>query len=283
MATWRASCGAINSSAQIPERFRRGMVDKHVTRLVKSDNGGATFESINDVADVIKLAGRGGAFDLEKEFGVAADRLEALDRTTRLAIAAGLEALRDAGIPLVMRYKTTTRGTLLPDRWGLPDALRDDTGVIFASAFPGYDAFAEYMHGYYTDHARREQLATLESLRAQGNGNGHSAVAQEIDQRIGELRTILRKEPFVLDRRFLFRVLSMGHSQFAQFIGARGPNTQINAACASYLTSRDAGGGLDQRRTLPPRDRYFRRRCFLGQPDGMVRRGLFGKRSSGYG
>ncbi len=217
----------------IPERFRRGMVDKHVTRLVKSDNGGATFESINDVADVIKLAGRGGAFDLEKEFGVAADRLEALDRTTRLAIAAGLEALRDAGIPLVMRYKTTTRGTLLPDRWGLPDALRDDTGVIFASAFPGYDAFAEYMHGYYTDHARREQLATLESLRAQGNGNGHSAVAQAIDQRIGELRTILGKEPFVLDRRFLFRVLSMGHSQFAQFIGARGPNTQINAACAS--------------------------------------------------
>ena len=25
----------------------------------------------------------------------------------------------------------------------------------------------------------------------------------------------------------------MGHSQFAEFIGARGPNTQINAACAS--------------------------------------------------
>ena len=25
----------------------------------------------------------------------------------------------------------------------------------------------------------------------------------------------------------------MGHSQFAEFIGARGPNTQINCACAS--------------------------------------------------
>ncbi len=30
-----------------------------------------------------------------------------------------------------------------------------------------------------------------------------------------------------------FRVLSMGHSQFAEFIGARGPNTQINSACAT--------------------------------------------------
>src|SRR3974377_218389 len=25
----------------------------------------------------------------------------------------------------------------------------------------------------------------------------------------------------------------MGHSQFAEYVGARGPNTQINAACAS--------------------------------------------------
>ena len=63
--------------------------------------------------------------------------MAALDRVTRLAIAAGIDALRDAGIPLVMRYKTTSKGTQLPERWGLPDALRDDTGVIFASAFPG--------------------------------------------------------------------------------------------------------------------------------------------------
>ena len=37
----------------------------------------------------------------------------------------------------------------------------------------------------------------------------------------------------MFDRRFLFRALSMGHSQFAENIGARGPNTQVNAACAS--------------------------------------------------
>ena len=58
----------------IPTRLRKAMLDKHITRLVKSDNGGPTFETINNVADVIKLAGRGGAFDLEKEFGISADR-----------------------------------------------------------------------------------------------------------------------------------------------------------------------------------------------------------------
>jgi len=218
----------------IPPRLREAMLDKHITRLVKSDNGGPTFETITNVADVIKLAGRGGAFDLEDEFGVPAERVAALDRVTRLAIAAGLDALRDAGIPLVMRYKTTSKGTQLPDRWALPEALRDDTGVIFASAFPGYDSFADEMARYYTDHERREKLATLEGLRARlQNGNGDSAVVQEIDRQINELRLAIEKEPYIFDRRFLLRTLSMGHSQFAEFIGARGPNTQVNAACAS--------------------------------------------------
>ncbi len=216
----------------IPKQFRNAMVEKHIRRLVKSEQGEATFESINDVADVIKLAGRGGAFDLESEFGVPSEHLAALDRVTRLAIAAGIDALRDAGIPLVMRYKTTSKGTQLPDRWGLPDAMRDDTGVIFGSAFPGYDSFAELISAYHVDHARREELTMLEGWRGRA-ANGHSVLGEEVDRRIDELRSTLDKEPYVFDRRFLLRVLSMGHSQFAELIGARGPNTQINAACAS--------------------------------------------------
>ncbi|MFZ0684233.1 MAG: SDR family NAD(P)-dependent oxidoreductase [Terriglobales bacterium] len=223
----------------IPTRFRRAMLDKHITRLVKSDNGNARFETIENIGEVIKLAGRGGAFDLEREFGVSSERVAALDRVTQLAIAAGIDALRDAGIPLVMRYKTTTKGTQLPERWGLPDSLRDSTGVIFASAFPGLDSFADEMARYYSDHERREQLATLEGLLARavstnGQSNrGQESLVQEINRRIDDLRAALGKEPYVFERRFLLRVLAMGHSQFAEFIGARGPNTQINAACAS--------------------------------------------------
>ncbi len=218
----------------IPPPFRKAMLDKHITRLVKSESGEARFETLTDVGDVIKLAGRGGAFNLEEEFGVSSERVGALDIATKLAIAAGIDALRDAGIPLVMRYKTTTKGTQLPERWGLPDALRDDTGVIFASAFPGYDAFADEMARYYADHERREQLAMLESLLAGAvEGNGHAHLVQELKRRVDEIRAAIEKEPYVFNRRFLLRVLSMGHSQFAEFIGARGPNTQVNAACAS--------------------------------------------------
>ncbi len=218
----------------IPPQFRRDILGKRITRLVKSESGEARFDAIEDVADVIKLAGRGGAFDLEGEFGVPSDHLAAFDRVTRLAIGAGIDALRDAGIPLVMRYKTTTKGTQLPDRWGLPDAMRDDTGVIFGSAFPGCDSFADIISNYYEDHARREQLASLENMVASVAGtNGHSALAQEVVRKIEELRAEIEKNPYIFDRRFLLRVLAMGHSQFAELIGARGPNTQINSACAT--------------------------------------------------
>ena len=69
--------------------------------------------------------------------------------------------------------------------------MRDDTGVVFGSCFPGYDSLVRHAQNNGDD------------------GSGH------------------------FDRRFLFQILAMGHSQVAQFIGARGPNTQCNAACAS--------------------------------------------------
>ena len=58
-------------------------------------------------------------------------------------------------------------------------------------------------------------------------------MGREIERHAAELRTKIANEGFLFDRRFLFRVLSMGHSQLAEYIGARGPNTAVNAACAS--------------------------------------------------
>ncbi len=198
---------------------------------MKSEAGDGHFEAIASVSDVIRLAARGGAFELDKEFGVPSERLGAMDQTTRLALAAGLEALRDAGIPLILQYKTTSRGTQLPDRWLLPESMRDDTGIIFGSAYPGANAMADELKRFYEDQARRQELATLENLRAKaGSSNG---VGQEINRRVEELRTALAEHPFIFDRRFALKVLAMGHSQLAEFIGARGPNTQINSACAS--------------------------------------------------
>ncbi|HET8757595.1 MAG TPA: SDR family NAD(P)-dependent oxidoreductase [Solirubrobacteraceae bacterium] len=219
----------------IPTRLRREMLDKHITRLVKGDDGSARFETIDRPDDVIKLAARAGEFDLASEFGIDGDRMAALGRDTQLAIAAGIDALRDAGIPLVRRYRTTSTGTRLPDRWLLPDELRDEVGVIFASAFPGLEEMTAEVTRATEDRMRRERLAALESLRARmlDHGETDRIVLDEVERRIHDVRRQVESAPYEFDRRFLFRVLSMGHSQLAEHVGARGPNTQVNAACAS--------------------------------------------------
>src|SRR4030095_6636844 len=106
---------------------------------------------------------------------------------------------------------------------------------IFASAFPGYDALVDEVTRYQADHARREQLASLEHVRARlpQYTPAPEEVLSDLDEQIHALRVSLEREPYAFDRRFLFRILAMGHSQFAELIGARGPNTQLNAACAS--------------------------------------------------
>ncbi len=214
----------------IPERFRKRILAKQITRLVKDADGNGRFETITDPDEVIKLAGRPGYFNLAEEYGVPEKLIEALDSTTQLAMAAGFDALREAGIPLVQTYRRTTTDKFLPDRWLLPESLRDETGVIFASAFPGGDRFAEEMSRYYTFQNRLEQLQMLHDVRAYTRD---AETLRELDRRINDLREALQREPYTFDRRFLFRILSMGHSQFAEYIGARGPNTQVNAACAS--------------------------------------------------
>ena len=214
----------------VPQRHREGMARRRITQLVKTADGSGHFQTIDDPKDVIKLAGRAGSFDLSAEYGVPDKLVEALDSTTQLAMAAGLDALREAGIPLVQTWKKTTTGKYLPERWMLPEAMREETGVVFASAFPGFNRFADEAHRYYTFESRRAQRRQLEELLETTRESG---TRSEISRRIAELDVLLEKEPYAFDRRFLLRILTMGHSQFAEYIGARGPNTHVNVACAS--------------------------------------------------
>ena len=219
----------------LSDEVRQSMLEKHVTRLVKSD-AGAVMEEITDLDQVLKLAGQSGAFDLEEEFGVPLERIETLDVSTQLAIAAGIEALRDAGIPLVMQYKKTTTGSLLPKSMKLPTALQDETGVIFCSAFPGLDRMADEADRFYENRILEKQTEEIqETIDLLGTlcPDGQTQLRDELHRRKFELEQKKKALDYSFDRRFVFRVLSMGHSQFAEFIGARGPNTHVNAACAT--------------------------------------------------
>jgi 3-oxoacyl-(acyl-carrier-protein) synthase/NAD(P)-dependent dehydrogenase (short-subunit alcohol dehydrogenase family)/phosphopantetheinyl transferase (holo-ACP synthase) len=184
-----------NFIGDIPMDARREMVNKHIVRVQKHKDGGGELVEVTDVAEVIKLAGRSLAeFDL-REWGVSDRMIEQFDQTSQLAIAAGINALRDAGLPMLPSYRETRSGKKLTVGWKLPDAIGDETGVIFASAFAGEDALIDEVTRRYTD------------------------------------------EDYKFDHRFLLKILGMANARFAELIGARGPNTRINNACASTTTA----------------------------------------------
>ena len=180
-----------NFISELPEAIKQRLLGMNLVRIIKHADGSAEFVPCDDVSLIPQLAGRAGHFDLAEQYGVDAKIVDAMDIATSLAIAAGLEALKDAGLPLVAVEQVNKAGKRLIQNWHLPEGERDRTGVVFASCFPGLDMAMR--------HARNDG--------ADESGN--------------------------FDRRFLLQVLSMGHSQFAQYIGARGPNASINNACAS--------------------------------------------------
>ena len=177
--------------SEVSDEYKQRLLDKNIVRLIKGRDGSVNMEKATQFSDIPQLAGVKGAFDLAAEFGIDPKVVMAWDITTQLSVAAGLLALRDAGIPLTPVEQTGKGGLRLITNWQVPQVQRDRTGIIFASCFPGL------------------QMAMKHAKNDGDDGEGR------------------------FDRRYLFQVLNMGHSQFAQYTGIRGPNTTLNLACAS--------------------------------------------------
>jgi len=218
------------------------VLDKNITRLMKSPDGEARFHTIGNKEEVVKLAARKGKFDFEEEYGVRQEFSDRIEITTKLAIAAGIEALKDAGIPLVMNYKETSTGKLLPTTWGLSEKMQDDTGIIFVSAFPGHNALIEEVSksvAYkYGKKSKQELIQLYSSIIDKINDAGvKEQLTKWFTENYSTLKDVGDDNVYKFNRKFLFRILAMGHSQFAEFIKARGPNVQINVACSSTTTA----------------------------------------------
>lgn len=212
---------------------RQALLDKNVERL-KKDSG--VFEPLRDLADVLQLAARMGEVDLVKDYGIDGNFVDALDQVGRMAIATGIDALRDAGLPAVRYYRTTSTGKRLPDRWGLPPELAKTTGVIVGTAFPTFERLVDDVSRQVACKYATKSAAAIESMI-----ESFAGVLRDPAQ-IAALRALasehaasLRDEAglYTFNRKFLFRVMSMSHAQLAQVIVAQGPCTQVNAACAS--------------------------------------------------
>lgn len=217
--------------------YKMAMLEKNVVQVKKFPDGTSKRMKVDTEADVIKLAGVLGAFDLSKSYGVPRGLAETMDIAAQVAVAAGMEALKSAGL---VSGKSND-----PTEWMLPEQYRDSTGVVYASSFPAMDAAVgevmRFLQSKTVGAAPTMRLVTaLRSrlLRASPDrelSEDDEAAFSRLAARAGETDGAEgngESKEYEFDRKFLFRVLVLGNAQLAQLAGCRGPNTQTNAACA---------------------------------------------------
>ena len=152
----------------IPERYPQGNGRPSASRgVVKSEDGCGSFEVIEQHrATSSSWPAAAVPFDLTEEYGVPAKLIEALDITTQLAIAAGLDALREAGIPLVQTSSHHHQGHLPARPLAVArSACATRPGVIFGQRLPGRRPLRRRAQALLRLENLRQQIVMLEELR----------------------------------------------------------------------------------------------------------------------
>uniref|UniRef100_A0A7S2ZAF1 beta-ketoacyl-[acyl-carrier-protein] synthase I n=2 Tax=Rhodosorus marinus TaxID=101924 RepID=A0A7S2ZAF1_9RHOD len=211
----------------LPDEDVNLMLEKNVAQVRKNENGVREKYRLSSPEEVIRIAGRIADFDLGAQHGVPEFILPALDITFKMAISAGLEALKHANICL----ERNAAGKLL-----LPEELRDSTGVIFAASFPVLDSLIEEVSKHLRYKLQKQSTREKVDMLRRISKNVESQFPGIAKVILGELESIEKSKEdlsYEFNRKLLFQILVMANSQLAELIGARGPNVDVNAACAS--------------------------------------------------
>jgi len=218
---------------------KAALLDKNVVQNVRLPDGTIKKVPVDTEAQIVKLAAQLGTVNLSEVYGVPSGLAETMDIAAQVAVAAGMEALKSAGL--------VTGKSNDASEWKLPEKYRDSTGVVYASSFPALDAaIGEVMRFLQSktvgaaDTMRLIQALRGRMLRASIDrelSDDDEAAFARLISRANEIEgsddeISLPGQDYVFDRKFLFRVLVLGNAQLAQLSGCRGPNTQTNAACA---------------------------------------------------
>lgn len=219
-----------NCITPLNDEIKREMLEKNVVMIKKAD-GKQVRCPVKTQEENIQLAARIGKVDLTA-YGVAESIADTMDRAVQVAVAAGLEACKDAGL---VRGDSSD-----PEAWVLPEDMQDTTGVMYATSFPALDsAINEVMRFLKSQSLSNAQIASIvPALQARLERATDALDENTLDalNHLRELTETLKDDDLTVhyefDRKFLFRVLVLGNAQLAQLIKARGPNVQTNAACA---------------------------------------------------
>lgn len=216
-----------NCISPVTVQVQQSMLDKNIVLLKKNPDKTAQKIPLTTTTDMIQLAAQLGNFDLTERYGVPVGLAKTMDVAAQVAVAAGLEALKSAGL--------VSGASSDPAEWKLPTALQADTGVVYASSFPAMDAAIGEVMRYFSVSSQADSLQLIRALR-QRVLDTKGTLSPEDEDALSHLKqqavSINTPSSYAFDRKFLFRVLVLGNAQLAQLTGCKGPNTQTNAACA---------------------------------------------------
>ena len=209
------------------------LTDKNITKLFKQPDGNARFVQITKTEDVIHLAGQLGYFNLTDEYGIK----EQYDMVMAMGIAAGIEALKDANIPLVMQYKRMKGGkTMIPAGFALPEEMQEETGVIITSLWPNAETLIDELEKYYYEKLFLKPYEEFEKIYYYLMEKvGDMEIKEELTEWFFKAKSRKRTDldTYKFDRSFVANYCPLGSAHLAQIIKAKGPNTLVSSACAS--------------------------------------------------
>ncbi|NLD47429.1 MAG: SDR family NAD(P)-dependent oxidoreductase, partial [Clostridiaceae bacterium] len=220
----------------------QSMAELNITRLVKVE-GATTFKRLSSINDVIQLAAKFGNIDMLNDYLVDEKTLKEMTITWCAGVAAGYEALKDAGIPLVKEVMKTSTGASLPGRFVLPREMREDTGVIFANGFLSIEPFiteaSKFIAYKLGGKARNELVDFYESVIAKVSDLSVRKILSDWFN-LHYSRLVLsdnENSVYEFNKDFMAQISSRANNRLAQFIGAMGPNFHISAACSSTASA----------------------------------------------
>eukprot|EP01038_Epipyxis_sp_PR26KG_P004042 gene4042-5784_t len=220
----------------IPDSVKNLMIEKNVVELVKNRDGSMSKVPVKSYDQNINVcASLSESFSLSS-YGVSESIVNTMDRAVQVAIAAGLEALKDAR--LVTGVGSGTSG------WILPESMQNTTGIVYATSFPALDTTIAEVSKYFMSKSVEQQhvpeIISRLRTRLEKSVNHDNSLPTSVENALQELQNFfvsssngnVSAAAYEFDRKFLFRVLVLGNAQLAQIVKAKGPNMQTNAACA---------------------------------------------------
>ena len=220
----------------------RSIYDLNITRLIKTEKE-TIFKRIESINEVIHFAGKFGKMDMINDYLIDETILAQMTQAICAGVAAGYEALKDAGIPLVREYRNTTSGPTLPGRFVLPKEMQDDTGIIYANGLWPIESVivevSKYTAAKFGSSTRREVLNFFESIISKvSDHDTKKLLADWFTMYYSRLSTYPGEaDVYEFNHNFMSVLSSQANNRLAQFIGATGPNMYINTACSSNASS----------------------------------------------